>query len=85
MNSTKGKRRVVKEDVFRVSTPHGLVEVGWRLVSRNSSSNIICLPCMEEGELATAETLEGFVNHLAKGHSSIAHFLKLRNFHKMIV
>ena len=67
---------------FSVSTPYGLVEVGWRFEKKNRCSNVLCLICKE---FHCEETVKKFVMHLMRTHPEIGYFLSLRNFDRMIV
>jgi len=74
------------ESVFvQVSTPYGILDIGWRLERKSRSSKILCLVCEEQKELCLSETLQQFARHLRKKHPQIARMGLLRNYDKMIV
>lgn len=70
---------------FCLSTSSGLIEVGWRLGNKNRNSNIVCLVCAEQRQFHATETKREFVDHLMKEHPEMGFFLRLRNFHKIII
>ena len=59
--------------------PRGLIGIGWRLVNRRCTSNIMCLICKEERRFYCAETLRQSIRHVVEEHPEAAFFLKLRN------
>lgn len=68
--------------LFCVSTPQGIIQVGWQLQkSEKKQSNIACLLCGD----ATNETKEQFLEHLTQNHVEIANIMKLSNFKQMII
>ena len=66
--------------------PSGIVEIGLTFERKNHCSNIVCLVCpREEKEPYFAQNMKGFVKHILKEHPKEAHFLRLRNYRKMII